>query len=210
VGAGETIRIQYQGAEHVVPRPTHGVLDAALAAALAQRAALGCKRSAQRLVDMATAVRDFLWPEVVGCARPSVGGSGDASDLLDAVLEAIEVHAAGAATAITFAGILPAGCREFLVGAEGEVLRERTESEPRPADCATGCPEGFCARRELPPVDVLRAVREWRLCGGRRRACLPRAGGLAEQDTATVFFFSELDDAADVAAAAVAPADRRA
>lgn len=193
----ELIRVCLETGEELplAPRPTHGLLDAALVAALTQRALLGCDESERRVLAIASEVRQRLWGD--GAATPPEPATlTQAVELLDAILEAVDVHEAGAATAITFSGILPPGCRDFLVGADGEVLRERTKEERRPDACATGCPDGFCARREGPSVDVQRAIREWRLCGGARRSCLPRAGGLAEQDTATIFLFGELDAAA--------------
>lgn len=86
-----------------------------------------------------------------------------------------------------------AGCSRYLMSPQGEVLRERLEGE-RPGPCGLGCGAGRCLFGREPSPRLAKILREWWLCGGLARMTWPRAGGLEDQDSATVWWFEHIDE----------------
>ncbi len=190
-------------------RPRHGEFDVAFATALVQRAtqeedaALELRRHVHAALDaILPAERSEAVQKLLVRLDPFNDGEDGAEaaivalELGDALCEALGIDQAATSDVIGASGLVRGQCRDLLIGQDDEVLRERFPNEERPAACYLACPEGHCARRTRAAPALERAVRDWRLCGGARRSCLPRAGGLEDQDAGTLFWFQQLDEAA--------------
>lgn len=186
-----------------IRRPTFAEFDAALAVRLAQvngvpRAAAELARLVAGALD-AIAERDEVLEGVL--ARLREGDVDLAVEVADAICDALALTPAMRGEVLRAAGARFAGCREH-VQAEGEPARAWAEGEARP-DCEYDCPPGCCVLELGPSIAAEVVVRDWKLCGGVRRSCWPRPGGLGDQDASVVYWFMILDGfaAAQLAAA---------
>lgn len=186
--------------EGTVRRPRHGDLDAGLVERLATLAPEpGADTALEDLVaQIVTAIVDR--PDGV-LAEIRAGGVAVAVEVADLIFEALDLTAPMRGQIRALAGARGGQCREHVLGEDGRPLRARLDGDPRP-DCAFGCEAGRCLAERGPSVAAERIVRDWRLCGGARRTCWPRAGGLEDQAAEVVYWFQELDALAGATEAA--------
>jgi hypothetical protein len=179
-----------------VDRPTHGAFDVGLYIELA---AISMKKEAAGewlCRDLLTALRELCHPlppavEDRLCSRDVEC----AISVADAVAEALGLTEA-ALGALRAAVGQRGACGRYLLGQDDEIVRAYEDGDP-PHPCEFDCAPGHCLLDDGVPVEIRLIIRDWKLCGGQSRGSWPKAGGLADQDAATVFWFHELDRLAE-------------
>lgn len=189
--------------EVMLRRPTHGEFDVGKLERLAQLA--------PRDENAGIALAGYVEAALQACVLDPPNGFDAyleqidradwclAADAGDAIADALGLTAMRRAEIEMLLGTWNGPCRGHVVEAGRE---KRFKLEGEPASCGAQCPEGFCMFERGASLEAEMILRDWLACGGRDRRCLPRGGGLEDQDAAVAYWFQAIDGMAARATAA--------